>query len=217
MAQGAGTFIGDFARNLLSVPMEFATSTVDRALHVQESLDFFQMYGYRCINAVLLGFSVYLLSLLVFRLLLNIQTLVFKQWILWNAQLLFLKETEETIERAITGIVRPFLIKSYEQFLCQTSENPSMKQKTKAFIKSMYLAYNNDLTMLREALFERAEAYIKTLSFSELLTQGQVSKQYLNGLNRLIKNSDRQLSMLLYDLNDELARIPAVSRKLLMN
>ena len=81
----------------------------------------------------------------------------------------------------------------------------------------MYLAYNNDLTMLREALFERAEAYIKTLSFSELLTQGQVSKQYLNGLNRLIKNSDRQLSMLLYDLNDELARIPAVSRKLLMN
>jgi hypothetical protein len=211
----AGTFVGDVARHLLSVPVGFATSTVDRMFHVQEGLDFFQIYGYRFICALLIGLSVYLLTLLVFRLLSNIQQLMAKQWTLWAAQQLFLRETEETIERAITGIVRPFIIKSYEQLLCQTSENT--QQKTRAFVRSMYLAYNNDLNMLRESLFDRAEAHIKTIPFSELLNQGQISKQYLNGLYRLIRDSDQQLSMLLFDLNHELARISAESKRLLMN
>ena len=215
VAQGAGTFVGDFARNLLSVPVGFAASTVDRVFHVQEGLDFFQTYGYRFICALLIGLSAYLLTLLVLKLLLNIQQLVAKQWTLWAAQHLFLRETEETIERAITSIVRPFLIKSYEQLLCQTSENTH--QKTRAFVKSMYLAYNNDLDMLRESLFDRAETHVKAIPFSELLIQGQVSKQYLTGLYRLIRDSDQQLSMLLFDLNHELARIPAESKRLLMN
>jgi hypothetical protein len=214
VAQGAGTFVGDFARNLLSVPVGFAASTMDRVLHVQESMDFFQTHGYRFIYACVLGFSVYFLTLLLFKFLLNIQNLVSKQWTLWLAQYIFLKETEETIERAVTGIVRPFLIKSYEELLCQTSKGPT---KTRAFVKSMYLAYNNDLTMLREALFERAETYIKAIPFSELLARCQVSNQYLSGLYRLIRDSDQQLSMLLFDLNHELARIPAVPRQLLTN
>jgi hypothetical protein len=217
IAQGAGNLVGNFARNLLSVPVGFAASTVDRVLHVQEGLDFFQTYGYRFIWALVIGLSVYLLTLLVLKLLLNIQHLVAKQWTLWAAQHLFLRETEETIERAITGIVRPFLIKSYEQLLCQTSEGEPMNQKTRAFVKSMYLAYNNDLNMLRESLFERAETHIKAIPFSELLNQGQISKQYLNGLYRLIRDSDQQLSMLLFDLNHELARIPTESKRLLMN
>ena len=214
VAQGAGNLVGNFARNLLSVPVGFAASTVDRVLHVQESLDFFQTHGYRFIYACTLAISVYLLSLLVFKLLLNIQQLVAKQWTLWAAQNLFLRETEETIERAVTSIVRPFLIKSYEELLCQTSKG---KEKTRAFVKSMYLAYNNDLTLLREALFDRAETHIKAIPFSELLARGQISKQYLNGLYRLIRDSDQQLSMLLFDLNHELARIPAESKRLLMN
>jgi hypothetical protein len=160
---------------------------------------------------------VYLLTLLGFKLLLNIQHLVAKQWTLWSAQQLFLQETEETVERAITSIVRPFLIKSYEQLLCQTSEGEPMNQKTRAFVKSMYLAYNNDLNMLRESLFERAETHVKAIPFSELLNQGQISKQYLSGLYQLIRDSDQQLSMLLFDLNHELARIPTESKRLLMN
>jgi hypothetical protein len=217
VAQGAGNLVGNFARNLLSVPVGFAASTVDRVLHVQEGLNFFQTYGYRFLYAILIGFSVYLLTLLVLKLLLNIHQLVAKQWTLWSAQQLFLRETEETIERAITSIVRPFLIKSYEQLLCQTSEDQPMNQKTRAFVKRMYLAYNNDLNMLRESLFERAETHVKAIPFSELLNQGQVSKQYLNGLYRLIRDSDQQLSMLLFDLNHELARIPTESKRLLMN
>jgi hypothetical protein len=214
VAEGAGTFVGDFAYNILSVPVSFATSTVDRVLHVKEGLDFFQSHGYRFIYTLLIGLSVYLLSLLFFKLLLNIQHLVAKQWTLRTAQHLFLKETEDTIERAVTSIVRPFLIKSYEQLLCQTSEG---KEKTRAFVKSMYLTYNSDLAMLRESLFERAEAHVKAIPFSELLLKGQVSKQYLNGLYRLIRDSDQQLSMLLFDLNHEITKIPIDSKRLLIN
>jgi hypothetical protein len=213
-AQTAGTYIGDFARSLLSVPVGFATSTVDRVLHVQEGLDFFQTYGYKFIYTLLIGFSVYCISLLLFRLLLNIQHLISKQWTLWKVQGLFLKETQETIERAITSTIRPFLLKSYEQLLCQTSEGMSNQQKTRAFVKSMYLTYTNDLSMLRSMFFERAEAHIKTIPFSELLVQGQVSKQYLNGLYRLIRDSDQQLSMLLFDLNQEIAQVSPIRRQL---
>jgi hypothetical protein len=113
--------------------------------------------------------------------------------------------------------VKPFLIKSYEGLLHQTSDNQKMSPKTCALIQSIYLTYNNDLDMLRETLFEKAEAHVKGIPFSELLVQGQVSKQYLNGLYRLIRDSDQQLATILFDLNQELGRIPSESRRLLTN
>jgi hypothetical protein len=217
IAQGAGTFIGDFARELLSVPVSFATSTVDRVLHVQEGLDFFQSHGHKLLYTPLIAFGVYFGSFLLLRFLLNLQQLISKQTTLWAAQGLFLQETQETIERAVTGIVKPFLIKSYEGLLHQTSEDQKTSPKTRALVQSIYLTYNNDLDMLRETLFEKAEAHVKAIPFSELLVQGQVSKQYLNGLYRLIRDSDQQLATVLFDLNQELGRIPSDSRRLLTN
>jgi hypothetical protein len=79
------------------------------------------------------------------------------------------------------------------------------------------LTYNNDLNMLREALFNKAETHIKAIPFSELLIKGQVSKQYLNSLYRLIRDSDQQLATVLFDLNQELGRTPLDSKRPLMN
>ena len=217
IAQDAGTFVGDFARELLSVPVSFATSTVDRVLHVQEGLDFFQIHGHKLLYTPLIGLGVYFGSFVLLRFLLNLQPLVSKQSTLWAAQSLFLQETRETIERATTGIIRPFLIKSYEGLLHQTSDDQKTSPKTRALVQSIYLTYNNDLSMLRETLFEKGESYVKAIPFSELLVQGQISKQYLNGLYRLIRDSDQQLATVLFDLNQELGRIPSESRRLLTN
>ena len=217
IAQGAGTFIGDFARELLSVPVSFATSTVDRVLHVQEGLDFFQSHGHKLLYTPLIALGVYFGSFLLLRFLLNLQQLISKQTTLWAAQGLFLQETQETIERAVIGSMKPFLIKSYEGLLHQTSDDQKTNPKTRALIQSIYLTYNNDLNMLREALFNKAETHIKAIPFSELLIKGQVSKQYLNSLYRLIRDSDQQLATVLFDLNQELGRTPLDSKRPLMN
>ena len=106
---------------------------------------------------------------------------------------------------------------SYEGLLHQTSDDQKTSPKTRALVQSIYLTYNNDLSMLRETLFEKGESYVKAIPFSELLVQGQISKQYLNGLYRLIRDSDQQLATVLFDLNQELGRIPSESRRLLTN
>jgi hypothetical protein len=113
--------------------------------------------------------------------------------------------------------MKPFLIKSYEGLLHQTSDDQKTNPKTRALIQSIYLTYNNDLNMLREALFNKAETHIKAIPFSELLIKGQVSKQYLNSLYRLIRDSDQQLATVLFDLNQELGRTPLDSKRPLMN
>ena len=153
--------------------------------------------------------SVYCGSLVGFRLFLNIQHLLSRQWMLWKAQALFLQEQEEAMERAITGIVRPFLIQTFERLLCDS--------KPFVAIKSVYLTYNSDLELMRSTLFERAEAYVKGIPFSELLVLGKISKQYLNGLYRLVRDSDQRMSDALYTLTQEIERVPATIKRQITN
>lgn len=153
--------------------------------------------------------SVYFGSMLGFKLFLNIQHLLSKQWMLWKAQALFLQEQEEAVERAVTGIVRPFLIQTFERLLCDS--------KPFVAIKSVYLTYNSDLELMRSTLFERAEAYVKVISFPELLVLGKISKQYLNGLYRLIRDSDQRMSDALYTLNQEIEQVPATLKRQITN
>jgi hypothetical protein len=130
------------------------------------------------------------------------------QWTLWAYQNLFLKETEEAIERAITGLVRPFLVKYYERLLFDSSESQLVKHKSKASLESLYLTYNNDMELMRDTLYEHAFETIRKITFAEMLVLGNVSKQYLEGIRVLIRHSDEELSSIMFQLNQELSRIP---------
>jgi hypothetical protein len=136
-------------------------------------------------------------------------SLMTAQWALWKAQGLFLKETEDAIERAVVSLVRPYLFGYYELLLFQTQSTPT------PLLQNVYQTYANDLELLKETTYERAMAHIKTVPFAELLVLGNISKRYLEGIRLLIRHSDEQLSGILFQLNQEISRVPdTVKRQL---
>ena len=200
----AGALLGDLAHTTLSVPIQFFASTLDRTLHLKEGLDVVQSNSQKLFWTPMIAIGVYIMSFVLFKCLLNMQHLVSAQWALWTYQSLFLKEKEEAIERAVTGIVRPYLVTHYEQYLFQSSDSQQVDSASRNSLKSLYLTYNNDMELLRETLHERADQYIRTIPFAEVLVLGRLSKQYMAALYALIRDSSEHLSSTLFELNQQL-------------
>jgi hypothetical protein len=200
----AGALLGDLAHTTLSVPIQFFASTLDRTLHLKEGLEVVQSNSQKLFWTPLIAIGVYILSFVLLKCLLNMQHLLSSQWALWTYQALFLKETEEAIERAVTGIIRPYLVTQYEQLLFQSSDSQQVDSASRNSIKSLYLTYNNDMELLHETLHERADQYIRSIPFAEILVLGRLSKQYMAALYALIRDSSEHLSSTLFELNQQL-------------
>ena len=208
-ASEAGAWLGDTVHATLSVPVSFLANTLDRTLHLQEGASLIQTNSQKLFYTPVIAVGVYIGSFVCLKCLLNMNSLWTAQWALWKAQGLFLKETEDAIERAVVGLVRPYLVGYYEQLLFQTQLGQS------SLLQGLCQTYANDLELLKETTYERATAYIKTIPFAELLVLGNISKRYLEGIHLLIRHSDEQLSTILFQLNQEISRIPvSVKRQL---
>jgi len=200
----AGSLLGDLVHTTLSVPITFFASTIDRTLHLKEGLTVVQSNSQKLFWTPMIAIGVYILSFVLLKCLLNMQHLVSAQWALWTYQSLFLKETEEAIERAVTGIIRPYLVTQYEQYLFQSSDSQQVDSTSRNLLKSLYLTYNNDMELLRETLHERADQYIRSIPFAEILVLGRLSKRYMAALYALIRDSNEHLSSTLFELNQQL-------------
>jgi len=201
-ASEAGAWLGDAVHTTLSVPVSFLANTLDRTLHLQEGASLIQTNSQKLFYTPVIAIGVYIASFVCLKCLLNMNSLLTAQWALWKAQGLFLKETEDAIERAVVGLVRPYLVGYYEQLLFQTQLGQS------SLLQSLCQTYANDLELLKETTYERATAHIKTVPFAELLVLGNISKRYLEGIRLLIRHSDEQLSAVLFQLNQEISRVP---------
>jgi len=208
----AGSLLGDLVHTTLSVPVTFFASTLDRTLHLKESLDVVQSNSQKLFYTPMIAIGVYIGSFVLLKCFLNMQHLLSTQLALWAYQGLFLKETEEAIERAVTSIVRPYLVSYYEQLLFQSSESQQIDPASRNALKSLYLTYNNDMELLRETLHERADEYIRSIPFAEMLVLGRLSKQYMAALYALIRDSSEHLSSTLFELNQQLLQ-PIVTKR----
>jgi hypothetical protein len=200
----AGSLLGDLVHTTLSVPIQFFASTLDRTLHLKEGLEVVQSNSQKLFWTPMIAVGVYIASFVLLKCLLNMQHLLSSQWALWTYQSLFLKETEEAIERAVTGIIRPYLVTHYEQYLFQSSDSQQVDPASRNSLKSLYLTYNNDMELLRETLHERVDQHIRSIPFAEILVLGRLSKRYMAALYALIRDSSDHLSSTLFDLNQQL-------------
>jgi hypothetical protein len=134
----AGTWTGNSLRTLLSVPLQFIAATVDRTLHMSEAVDSVQITTSRLFYTPLVGIGIYIMTHLLLQCFLNVQMLFSKQWILWNYQDLFLKETEQAIERSVTDMVKPQLIYALEQYLVNSSESKELVVSNRRSLEHIY-------------------------------------------------------------------------------
>jgi hypothetical protein len=213
----AGAFIGEVAHNALSIPISFLANTVDRTLHLREGFDVVQTNSQKLFWTPLIAIGVYISTFVLLKCLLNMQHLVSAQWALWNYQALFLKETEEAVERAITGIVRPYLVNTYEQLLLQSSESQLVDNDSRNAMRSLFLTYHADMELYREGLHERIFQYIRAIPFAEILVLGKLSKRYMAGLYTLIRDSNDQLSSILFEFNQQLLQVAPNPKRFLTN
>jgi len=213
----AGTWMGTGLRTLLSVPLQFITTTVDRALHMSEAATSIHTTGSRLFYTPFVGIGVYVITHPVLKCILNMHMLLSKQWTLWNYQDLFLKETEQAIERAITETLKPHLIHAFEQYLINSSESDALVVQDRNTLLHIYHTFCDDIDLLRESIFEQVINPLRTKTFSELLVQGRINKEYMKGIHMLIRYADEELSTVMFHLNQEIHRIPSHVQQQLTN
>jgi hypothetical protein len=213
----AGTWMGGSIRTLLSVPLQFITTTVDRTFHVSEAATSVHTTGSRLFYTPFVGIGVYVITHLVLKCILNMHRLLSKQWTLWNYQDLFLKETEQAIERAITDTMKPYLIHAFEQYLINSSESDSLVVQDRNTLLHIYQTFRDDIDLLRESIFEQVMITLRTKTFSELLVQGRINKEYMKGIHMLIRYADEELSSIMFQLNQDIHRIPSHIQQQLVN
>ena len=206
---GAGNWAGDGIRTLISVPLQFLATTIDRIFHLSEVMNTVQSTGSRLFYTPFVAIGVYILTHLLLQCFLNVQMLMSKQWALWSYQDLFLKETAEAIERSVTSILRPQLIYTMEQYLVNSSNSKELVPQSRITLEHVYHTYKDDVDLLRETMLEQAFTYIRSIPLAEHLVQGRISEQYLKGLRMLIRHADEELSTILFQLNQEINRFPS--------
>ena len=209
----AGTWTGNGLRTFLSVPIEFMTTTIDRTLHISEAMSSIHTTGTRLFYTPFVGIGVYIITHLLLHCFLNVQMLLSKQWALWNYQDLFLKETEQAVERAIIGIAKPQLIYFFEQYLTNSSNSTELVPLNRKTLEQIYHTYKDDVNLLRLTVLERICTQIRSISLGELLALGQISETYLKGIHMLIRHADEELSALLFQLNQDINKFPADVRQ----
>ena len=107
----AGDWTGETIRYALSIPLSFVTSTIDGSLHISRGLHSLRQNAESIVYTPLLFVGVYCATLVLVRFLLNLYTLLSAERSLWNYQELILQETAQVVERAVTSLLRPELLK----------------------------------------------------------------------------------------------------------
>jgi hypothetical protein len=186
--QSAGQWVGSTVRSIIGVPLAFLVHAVDRGLHVEEASQYIQTTGTKMFLLPVLFLGVYLLTKLLGRLILHVHTLCTSHRRLWFLQELLLKETEEALERAIAGIVKPYLISQYERSMTTRSCD----------VRPMDLS----------SLLNRISDDIKKIPFAELVKRGQLSALYAKTIHALIRHADEELSATMFAFHEEINRIP---------
>ena len=204
----AGSWTGNGIRSFISVPFQFVTATIDRTFHVSEAMSSVHTTGTRLFYTPFVGIGVYIITHLLLHCFLNVQILLSKQWTLWNYQDLFLKETEQAIERAVVGIAKPQLIYFFEQYLTNSSKSTELVPYNRKTLEHIYHTYKDDVDLLRLTILERIFAQIRAISLGELLMYGRVSDTYLKGIHMLIRHADEELSTILFQLNQDINKFP---------
>jgi len=110
-AAAAGGWTGESIRYALSIPLSFVTSTIDSGLHISRGLHSLRQSAETIVYTPLLFVGVYCATLVLVRFLLNLYTLLSAERALWNYQELILQETAQVVERGVTSLLRPALLK----------------------------------------------------------------------------------------------------------
>ena len=211
----AGKWVGSNIRTIVSVPMSFIAHTVDRGLHIQEAVETVQTTGSKLIITPMLFLGVYVITKLLCRVILHLRSLCVSQRRVWNLQEFIIQETEEALERAITDIVRPFLIVNYEEMLVRpspsTSEIVSKNQETVALVQ----LYKENLPLLRTNLMERITSTVKQVPFAELVKRGGLSSLYNNTLYQLIRHADDELSKAMFTYHEDIHKASMVQSNII--
>lgn len=215
-AAEAGNWLGSTTRSFASVPVTFLAHAVDRSLHVQEAFASIQSTGSKIFLLPLLFVAVYFLTKIVCRVLLHIQTLCSAQRRIWHLQEILIQDTEEALERGITGLVRPFLLNYYETILSLPSSSNQLVPADKAKLLSLTQTYRGHLPLLRVNLYDRLATEVKQIPFAEVVKRGGLSPSYQRALHQLIRYADDELSNVLFSFHEEIHRVPdAIQSKVL--
>ena len=187
-AQSAGKWLGSTVRSIIGVPITFLVNAVDRGLHVEEASQYIQTTGTKMFLLPVLFLGIYFLTKILGRLILHVHTLCTAHRRLWFLQELLLKETEEALERAIVGIVKPYLLTQYERSISTRSCDTR--------------------PMDSSSLLNRISDDIKKIPFAELVKRGQLSALYAKTIHALIRHADEELSTTMFAFHEEINRIP---------
>jgi fumarate reductase subunit D len=213
-AHGAGEWLGSSIRSVITVPIHFVVGAVDRGFHVEEAVSYFQSTGTKLFLLPLLFLFVYGSTKIMGRLLLHIQTLCSAHRRVWQLQELLIKETEEALERAISGIAKPILLIQYEQLL---KREPTDSKAIVTRSADKLVLYRENLPMIRLGMLEQLSAEIKAIPFAELIQRGQLSSLYAKTIHALIRHADDELSATMFAFHEEINRIPTNIRTTISN
>ena len=205
----AGDWVGSTLRTVVSVPVSFVAHTIDRGLHVQEVGTYLQSSGSKIILLPLLFLAVYLLTKIVCRLLIHIQSICASHQRLWTLQEMMLTETEEALERAVTGMLRPTLLTVYETLLLPPPTSTQIVSAEQAALLTLATTYRRNVPMMRTNLLDRLATEIKRIPFPELVRRGGLTQSYANALRQLIRHADDELSTTLFSFHEEIHSAPA--------
>jgi hypothetical protein len=158
--------------------------------------------------------SVYFLTKLLARLASHIYAMCAAHRRVWTLQQILLSETEEALERAIGGLLKPTMRTCYEQMLgVQRMTRSAGKLGQGALVLrdplgTLVTTYTGNPTLLRDSILDRLSADIKAIPFAELVRIGHLSPTYAKTIHALIRHADEELSSTMFAFHEELSRLP---------
>jgi hypothetical protein len=198
-----GGFLGDFAHGILSVPVGLILGFVERGLRMSEIGHYMVNSRNTFIYTPILFVLVYFMTLFLSRFFLNLYKIWRAEQTLWSYQEVVLQETERTLERAITGLLRPHLLDYFHAYMNTQPENPIT-----IHVRNLKTQFIGQEEGIRMSILDSLSHKIKMMSFPDLMCHGNVSAEYLEGVHKLIRLADEDLSTTLFRLNREIATIP---------
>jgi hypothetical protein len=198
-----GGFLGDFAHGILSVPVGLILGFVERGLRISEIGHYMVNSRNTFIYTPILFVLVYFMTLFLFRFLLNLYRIWRMEKTLWSYQEIVLQETDHTLERAITGLMRPHLLDYFHAYMNTQPENPIT-----VHIRDLKTQYAGQEEGIRMSILDILSHKIKMITFPDLMCQGHVSPEYLDGVHKLIRHADESLSTTMFNLYREIAAVP---------
>jgi hypothetical protein len=214
IATAAGRRLGSTVRSIITVPVTFVANAVDRGLHLEEAATYVQTTGVKMLLLPVLFLSVYFLTKLLARLASHIYAMCAAHRRVWTLQQILLSETEEALERAIGGLLKPTMRTCYEQMLgVQRVTRSVAKQGQGALVLrdsvgTLVTTYTGSPALLRDSILDRLSGDIKAIPFAELVRIGQLSPIYAKTIHALIRHADEELSSTMFAFHEELSRLP---------